>query len=69
MTPREERTAFTALVLSGIWLIARAAALGRMPYDGASWRGHAIEHMDVIGQQTPEAKDYRRTETFPSFMP
>ena len=67
LTDREERTAFTVLVLSGIWLIARAASLGKMPHDGHIWRSHAVGHMDLIGQQTDEAKEYRREITFPTF--
>lgn len=66
MTEREERTAFTVLVLSGLWLVLRAAVFGRAPHsDAMDWRAHAIAHMDEIGQKTDEAKTYRREVTFP----
>jgi len=67
MTNRQERTAFTALVLSGIWMLARlqCAKYTERPYIAMSWRADAIGHMDVVGQESSEAKEYRRSDTFP----
>lgn len=67
MTTSEHDVAFRALVLSGIWLILRAVALGRMPHGAPVWRGNAISHMDTIGKQGDEAHEHRRRETFPDW--
>lgn len=68
MTTREQQTAFKALVLSGIWMLARAiitTAGSRGLPAAREWRSHAIGHMDQVGQQSPEAREYRRDRTFP----
>lgn len=63
MDEHEEKVAFRALVLSGIWLILRASHRDH-PHHRV-WRADAISHMDAIGLQHDEAKAYRRQETFP----
>src|SRR5580693_3327750 len=48
LSDREERTAFVALVLSGIWMLARLI-ISTNRHSLREWRGHAISHMDMIG--------------------
>ena len=64
MTNREERIVSTALMLSGIWMLARLIS-HRDVRTAREWREHAISHLDVIGQQTDAARAYRRETTFP----
>jgi hypothetical protein len=57
---------FRALVLSALWIIIRAAPRDRLNWHAADdWRGNAIAYMDEHGQQTDDAKKYRRLVTFP----
>ena len=55
--------AFRSLVLSGIWTIIRAVRPNRT--FGYEWRANAVTYMDEHGQQTDEARKYRRDITFP----
>lgn len=65
-TPQERRVAFEVLVLQGIWIIIRLLIAKRVPYDGQVWAGQCINYFDQVGQQHPEAKQFRRDVTFGS---
>lgn len=67
MTQHEETVAFQALVLSGIWMLARLLCIRQeaRPHIAMEWRGNALNHMDVIGHQTDDAKEHRRRHTYP----
>lgn len=58
----EKEIAFQALVLQGLWTIMKLTQ--RTHPDAVRWRADAIWHMDLIGQQTEDAKKYRREVTF-----
>lgn len=65
-TKAEAETHFRLLVLSGIWMLARIIvnpkAAGSI---SVNWRASTIEYADDVGLQGEEAKEYRRTETYP----
>jgi len=60
----DRRMAFEALVLSGLWLLIRAVGKGDMRRAN-EWRANALSHMDQYGNQSPEAKEYRREHNYP----
>ena len=67
----EAENLFRALVLSGIWMLARLIAHKQSGLTLANnWRGNALNFMDEEGNQSESAPEYRRTHTFPPiYMP
>lgn len=63
----DRKQVFEALVLQGIWLLILLGMGKRIPYDCRVWRGSAIDHMDVYGNQSEGAKAHRREVSFPDF--
>lgn len=59
-TAQERRVSFEAIVLRGLWLLIKATGSAK----AREWRGEAIMYLDQVGNQNPEARDFRRNETF-----
>jgi len=66
----DRRINFEHLVLRGIWCVCYAIMLKNRPHNWVftllmDWRHDVLSYMDIFGNQSDGAPDYRRTRTFP----